>query len=138
MPRRRRMFDRRTRLSGAELRRAPALVFLLEFQRRRVDAVPLPRRSRSVREHVAEMRIALCAQDLGSPHPMRRVGLRPNIVLVGWHPETRPSRPRLVLLRRAEKLRSAAYAMVPSVLVIIPVPAAERPLGSLAARNGVL
>ena len=46
----------------------PALLFLFQFQRRRVNAIPQARRLRTIRKNMAEMGVALAAHDFRAAH----------------------------------------------------------------------
>src|ERR1700723_926390 len=57
------------------LRQLFGQLFGLQFQRRRIDAVAQAGRAGAVVEHMAEMAVALRAQNLGSDHAVAGVAL---------------------------------------------------------------
>jgi hypothetical protein len=108
---------------------------LNKVHRRRIHAVPQPRRLRTVIEHVPQVRLALPAFHFGPHHPQRVVVILNHVLLGDRLPETRPPRPRLKLRLRTEQRIVAADTPVNPVLVVVPRPAAERSLCSRQARH---
>src|SRR5512132_2074598 len=71
----------------------------LEFQRDRVLAVAIPRRPRSVGEHMPQVAAASRTGDLRAMHPEGPVVVQHDSPGLDRLPETRPTGPRLVLRR---------------------------------------
>src|SRR5579885_2451308 len=90
-----------------------------------VDAIPQPRRPRSVGKDMAEMRRATRAMHFGAGHEQAAVGLGLDILGVRRLPEARPSRAGVELGRGLEEGRPAADAGVRPLLVIVPIGARE-------------
>src|SRR5512144_1015751 len=109
-----------------------------EVERRGVHAVPQARRLRTVLEHVAEVRAAAPALDLGARHEEARVLPRLHAPGRGRRGEARPAGAGLELRLRLEQRVAATGARVGSRPVVIPVLARERALRSLLAQDPVL
>src|SRR5215470_7296576 len=82
-----------------------------------------------------EVSVTLRTNYLRAPHEEAVIVLCGDVLLRGWRPETRPPGSGIELLLAAEQGRATADAAVDAFLVIIPVPAGERPLGALLARH---
>src|SRR5262245_42831947 len=118
------------------LARASGSLFTrLEPQRRRVHAIPLPRRLRAVVEDVPEVRVAAAAHDLGAAHEPAVVRVLGHAALRHRRPEARPAGAGVELRRAVEQRLAAADAAVDAVGLVVPVLAGEGALGALAARH---
>src|SRR5581483_7391212 len=122
---------------SAPLRRAAA-GRPLEPERRRVDAVPLPRRLGPVVEDVPQVPLAARAQDLRALHEEAPVGAHHDRVRLDRLPEARPAGPRLELRLRAEQRRAAPRAAVHALVLAVVVLAGEGALGSVLPEHAVL
>src|SRR5689334_1499263 len=71
-------------------------------------------------------------------HPVRGVGVNLDRLGGGGLVEARPAGTGLELRVRAEERRSAPGTVVHAVVLHVPVPAGERPLSPLAAKDLVL
>src|SRR3954468_11234975 len=96
------------------------------------------RRAGAVLEDMPQMRAALFAHHLGSPHAECAVGFSLHVFLGDRRPEAGPSRARLELGVRAEQGVRAAHAEVRPLLVVLIILARERALGTFLAGYGVL
>src|SRR6266566_4875313 len=110
----------------------------LKRQGRGVDAVPQPGGLGPVVEDMAQVGTAVGALDLDPSHEQASVLLFPNVFLLDRFPETRPPRPRVEFGLRGKERLSADDASVEARLVVVPVFARERSLGSLVDADVVL
>src|SRR5262245_42107055 len=85
-----------------------------------------------------EVRAAAGAVHLRADHVQASVGLRLDRVLGEGSRVARPAASTVVLGGGIEERGAAADAVVRAGVVVIPVTAAERSLGSFLARNAVL
>ena len=85
--------------AGGSGRRLLPVRLRLELQRDRVDAEAIPRRPRSVGEHMPQMAAASRTGDLRAMHPEGPVVVQLDGPGLDRLPETRPTGPRLVLGR---------------------------------------
>src|SRR4029079_14246955 len=116
---------------GAALRRRGfGSLLTVEAQRRRVHAVPQPRRPGAVREHVAEVGAAIATHRFGPGHPVTLVDVLLHRVGGEGLEEARPAGAGLELRVGREQRRIAAHAYVGAVVVTVPVLARERALGA--------
>src|SRR4051794_34286612 len=109
-----------------------------ELQRRRVHAVPQARRSRPIREDVAEVRAAVGAVRLDPAHPERAVLVGLDAVVLDDVEEARPAGAGFELRPRVEQRRLADDAAVDTVVVLVPVHAAEGALRAALLGDRVL
>src|SRR5688572_13976566 len=109
-----------------------------QLQRNRVDAVSQPRRPRTIRKDVTQMRAAGVAHDFGAAHAVGAVGLFLDLVFVCRLVKTRPSAAGVKFRLRVEEFGAAAHAGVHAFLLRLVVLAGERALGTLFAGDGVL
>jgi hypothetical protein len=109
----------------------------LVLERGGVDAIAQSGRLRAVVEDVAEMSAARRTHDLGSNHPVARVGLGDHAVERRRLVEAGPTASRLELRVRAEQLRAASRAAIDPGSAR-PSRRRERALGALAAEDLVL
>jgi hypothetical protein len=91
-----------------------ALFFLVEIERRGIDAIAQSRWSGAVVEHVPQVRAAAAAGDFRTTHPVRIVsrlgdGLRSRRVI-----KTRPSAARMKLSFRTEQFLPTTHALIRS------------------------
>lgn len=103
-----------------------------EFQRRGVDAVPLPRRGRAVVEDVAEVDPRARAHNLHAAHPHGEVRLLDDVVRVDRGGEARPA----WRARARGGVRSEAAGRGPRVGPTRQRKEGRRPLVSLWCRTG--
>src|SRR5581483_7752911 len=120
--------------------RRPATValVLVEVERAGIDAVPLPRLARAIREDVAEMAAAPRARDLDPVHAVTEVIVKLDVGAVCGLSEARPSGPRVKLRIGGEQLSATAGASVCALSLLVEVLSGERALGPLAAKHLVL
>src|SRR5689334_19100236 len=71
--------------------RASLAIALVEIERGRVDAVTQPGGVRAVLEHVAEVRIAAAALDLGADHAVADIAVLRDVGRHGGPQEARPA-----------------------------------------------
>src|SRR5258706_5727184 len=109
-----------------------------EDQRIRIDAEPQTRGTRAVVEHVAEMRRAAGAEDLGAPHPVAAVLPGDDVLGRDGLEEARPAGARVEFGLGGKKRKRAAHAGVDPVAFVVEEQAAESRFGALAARDLVL
>ena len=96
-----------------------------------VDAIPQPRRIRTVIEDVSQVGAAVRALDLGPPHEQAVVRLLLHALFLNGRPETRPPGSGVELRLRGKELSAADHTDVDTRLVVVPVFSAERSLGPL-------
>src|SRR6202030_1759007 len=100
---------------GAPRLQGRALFFvLIQFERRRINAIPQSGRPRSIVEHMTQVRFAPAALNLGASHSVGRIAVGRHGLLVGWRVKTRPTRSRMILCLRPKKRLTAAHALVRS------------------------
>src|ERR1035437_1540295 len=104
------------------------LPVLDELQRRRVEAVALPRRLRTVVKNVPLVRPAPRAGDLGPRRPEGRVGVPRHMRRIELPVEAGPSGPGVELVPAREEGEAADDARVEPLLVVVEEGAAERRL----------
>src|SRR6185295_12075083 len=97
-----------------------------------------PGRTRSVGEHVAEMRAARTAHDFGARHAHAAVGVLFYGISRDGLPEARPSRAALELGAAVEEGFVADDAAVGALVMAVPVDAGECPLGARVLGDLVL
>src|SRR5436853_4588134 len=102
------------------------LLPLLEIQRSGVDAVPEPRRLRSVVEHVPQVRAAARADHLDAEELAPT--LLGHVLLRDGRREAGPSGARVELGAGGEEIVAAADTLVDARVVRVPVGAGEGPL----------
>src|SRR3954467_2925986 len=112
-------------------------LFLVELQRRAVDAVADARRARPVGEQMPEVAAARGAYHLCSRHPEGRIALLVDRVRVGRGVEGGPAAARVVLRLGLEEDGPAAGAAVRARLEGVVVLAGERRLSALLPEDAV-
>jgi len=110
----------------------------IELEGGGVDAVPQPRWFGAVVEDVPQMRPAVPALDLGTPHEQTVVGHLLHALFLDWGPETWPARAGVELGPRAKKLLPADDTNVDTAFVVVPVFSGEGALRSLVKADVVL
>ena len=110
----------------------------LEVKRSRIDAVSEACWLRPIFKTVAEMRVALLAEDLGSRCEQTGVHFRFDVLFVDWLVEARPTGSRVKLRARVKKRSSAADALVNAGVFVIPILAAPRGLSRFLTSHHVL
>src|ERR1700676_764246 len=129
---------------GRAYRRTPRhpsqrfLLFRLQLQRCRIDAVAQAGGAGAVVEDVAEMAVALRAQHFGADHAVADVALFVNVVLRRRLGKARPAAAGIEFGIRFEQRLSAAGADIGAGPPFMLVFAGERPLGRLLAQHRVL
>src|SRR5919112_2116767 len=103
-----------------------------------VDAVALARRCRSVLKDVSLVGAAGRTVHLRTAHEEAAVLLCLDATIVERRPEARPARARVVLGVRRKEGRPAGHTAVDSLLFVVVVLTAERPLRALHPRDAVL
>ena len=126
---------RRRRLGAAGSASEESSSTSVNVERLRVHAVPLPRRQRAVREHVAEMAVAARAQDLDAHHAVAAIRLGRDVLVGDRLEEARPAGARIELRVRRKQRQPAADARVDAGALVVEQRAAERPLGAVRARD---
>src|SRR4029079_7505070 len=111
------------------------VLFRLQLQRGRIDAVAQARWIRPVIEDVAEMTVAFRAQNLGADHAMARVALLVDMTFSDGRRKTRPTAAGIELGVGFEQCLSAAGAGIGALALLVFVFAGERPLGRLLAQH---
>ena len=81
------------------------------------------------------MTVAVGAYDFDSHHPMTRIAMFADSLLGERRPETRPTRPRIVLGIGMKQFRSAAGAGVNTALFVVGVGTREGALSTLVTRD---
>ncbi len=81
------------------------------------------------------MSVTLTAHDLSAPHEKALVLLVFDVLLADWSPEAWPPGAGLELRIRTEQVVATTNALIDSFLMVVPVLARERPLGSFLSRN---
>src|SRR3569832_1185661 len=115
-----------------------SILFFLERQRCRVDAVAQTGGGGPVWKIVPEMRSATTAQRLGTYHAVAGVGFFGHRVGVQGLIKTWPAGARVELGRRREQRFATGGAVVFAMLVMVPVLAGKRPFGPMFAQDAVL
>src|SRR6266478_2782152 len=118
--------------------RSRKVLFRLQLQRRRIDAVAQSGRAGAVLEHMPEMAVALRAQHFGPDHAVADVALLVDVALQRRLGKTRPAAAGIELGVGFEQRLSAAGAGVGARRLLVLVFAGERPLGRLLAQHRVL
>src|SRR5438105_487221 len=109
-----------------------------ELERRGVDAIPESGRLGTVVEHVSQVRTAVRALDLGSPHEQAAIRLFLHAPFLNGRPETWPPGSGVELRLRGKELSPAYYADVGSGLVVVPVFSRKGTFGPLVDADLVL
>src|SRR6266478_2861237 len=118
--------------------RSRKVLFRLQLQRRRIDAVAQSGRAGAVLEHVAEMAVALRAQHLGPEHAVADVALLVDMALDRGCGKARPAAAGIEFGVGFEQGLAAAGTGVGARRLLVLVFAGERPLGRLLAQHRVL
>src|SRR5712671_6490838 len=87
---------------------------------------------------MAQVRVALGAEDLGTAHEHAVVVFGGDVFLRGRGREAGPAGAGIELFVAAEERGTAADAAVDALLVVVPVLPGEGALGALLARDGEL
>src|SRR5207249_3345451 len=103
-----------------------------------VDAVAQSSGIRAVREDVAQVAAAGCAENLGPPHSVRGVDARLDAVEGRWLEEARPTGSGVELRLRAEELGAAPGTAVDAGVFGIDIRACERALGAGLTEHVIL
>src|SRR3954454_175105 len=117
---------------------SPSRLLRLERQGAAVDAVALPVLARAVVEDVAQMGVAVPADDLGPPHEATVVGSQLDVLEIGGLGEARPAGARVELGVGGEQLGAAADAAVHARGLLVDIGAGEGALGAGLAGHLVL
>src|SRR6185437_7014569 len=123
------------RLPGRPSPSGPLRRGRVELQGAGVPAIALPRRTRPVREDMAQMAATAPAPDLGADHPVAAVLEQLDVLGHRRLIEARPPRSRLELGVRAKQLRAAAGAAVGAVVLEVDVLPGEGALGGGVAQD---
>src|SRR6266478_5376249 len=118
--------------------RSRKVLFRLQLQRRRIDAVAQSGRAGAVLEHMPEMAVALRAQHFGPDHAVADVALLVDVALQRRLGKARPAAAGIELGVGFEQRLSAAGAGVGAGPLLMLVFAGERALGRLLAQHRVL
>ena len=120
--------------------RGPPSVELTGYkvQAHRVDAITQPRRRRTVREHMPEVRIAFGAGHFGADHAVADVTDLDHRAVGDRRVEAGPAAARIKLGGRIEQRLIAADAVIHTLSLGLIVLTAERTLGALEAAHVVL
>ncbi len=110
----------------------------LKVESRRVDAVALTGRLRTVRKDVPEVGATPCTNDLCATHSMTVIRAELDVPLLNDVVEAWPTTPGLKLGVRIEERRVADDAAVGPVLFVIPILSGECLLRPCFLRNVVL
>mmetsp|Transcript_57661 Transcript_57661/g.135726 ORF Transcript_57661/g.135726 Transcript_57661/m.135726 type:complete len:414 (+) Transcript_57661:2529-3770(+) len=109
-----------------------------EIDRRRVDAIALPRGCGTVREHMAQMAAAVVAAHLHAHHAMAAVDDALDDLAVDRRPVAGPAAAGVELGAGLEQRRAAADATVLARFKVVPVLAGEGAFGGGVAGDLVL
>src|SRR5215207_6244709 len=118
-------------LAVARFSAPPGLLLLIQRQGAAVDAVALAALvGRTVVEDVAEVGVAVLADDLGAAHEEAVVRPQLDVLEVGRLGEAGPAGAGVELGVGGEQLGAAADAAVHALRLLVPVGTGERPLGA--------
>ena len=92
-------------------------------------------RRRSIIEDMTEVRVAACAQNFDANHTVTSILMRLHILSRHRLEETWPTRSLLKFVGGREERKSAAYAAVNTLAMVIEQRSAKGCLGALAAGN---
>jgi len=106
-----------------------------KYQRRRIDAIALPRGRGAVSKHVAQMRTAPSTDGFGARHAVRAVDALLDRAGHSRLPKAWPAATRVELGFRRKQPGAAANAMITAASPVLHILAGKRPFGSGPARN---
>jgi len=116
----------------------PKSVFLLHYQRYRIEAIPQTRWWRAILKNMAEVRIADIAEYFNPLHAVANVLFVPDSVGFDGFRKTGPSRAGVELGCRLKQVGAATHAGINAGVFAFAVLPGEGPLGSLLACHPVL
>src|SRR5579859_1865514 len=109
-----------------------------EIERRRIHAIPQPRRRWTIVKHMPQVRIARRAANLGAYHAVARILVLDHATARGGLGETWPARSGIKLRLRIKQRSPAAHAVIHPRILRVPVRPGEGALGSCLARYVIL
>src|SRR5258708_4254603 len=118
--------------------RGPGLAPFGEGQGNRIEAMPLTRRARPIREDVSQMAAATGAHFFHPDHSIARIANAFDVRFIEGHEKTGPTRARIEFRARAKQGQAAEAATVGAFLFIVEKDAAECRFSAMLQKDAPL